>query len=155
MLTSTIWNLMVFTFPSTFIVLYVEFFKKDFEGFVSNSVLIVGGDNEYGNSSENLFTNPDCSVPNLPNNNRGHSLSLSAGDHKVLSCGGTNNGHVCHELRPQIGQWTWHSTMTNNRTYSTAISMPNGIYIFGGFDSSTTTDFLPKSSKVWQAGPNM
>ena len=79
---------MVFTFPSTFIVLYVEFFIKDFEGFVSNSVLIVGGSDQYGSSSETLFTNPDCHVPNFPNHTNGNSLSLTAGDHKVLSCGG-------------------------------------------------------------------
>ena len=152
MLTSTIWTLMVVTF------LYMDFFKNDFEGFVSNSVLIVGGNNEYGNSSENLFTNPDCHVPNFPYKNIGNSLSLSAGDHKVLSCGGEYGEfgrHVCHELRPQIGEWTWHSNMTHERRYSTAISMPHGIYIFGGYDSPTTTDFLPMFSKVWQAGPNM
>ena len=33
--------------------------------------------------------------------------------------------------------------------------MPDGIYIFGGSYSGTTSDFLPKSSKIWKAGPSI
>ena len=34
--------------------------------------------------------------------------------------------------------------------------MPNGVYIFGGRESPTTCDFLPKNNTgVWQAGPTI
>ena len=33
--------------------------------------------------------------------------------------------------------------------------MPNGVYIFGGFSSPATSDFLPKNNNVWQAGPTI
>ena len=33
--------------------------------------------------------------------------------------------------------------------------MPDGIYIFGGSYSGTTSDFLPKFSNIWEVGPEI
>ena len=33
------------------------------------------------------------------------------------------------------------------------MSLPSGTYLFGGYSSPNTTDFLPASSDTWQAGP--
>ena len=33
--------------------------------------------------------------------------------------------------------------------------MPNGAYIFGGEDYPTASDFLPKSSMIWEHGPDI
>ena len=86
-----------------------DFFEKDLqtEGFDSNSVLIVGGETDsVSYASETFFTNKDCQVENLPSSNAGHSLLLSAGDHKVLSCGGYHDNYKknCLEWDTQNSQ---------------------------------------------------
>ena len=140
---------------------HTEFFEKGFQikSFDSNSVLIVGGEPER-DSSETLYTKPACNVKVLPFGvNSGHSLLLTAGDHKVLSCGGDYDHYndICLEMNHQTKQWTFHSRLTHKRTFATAVSMPDGNYIFGGrgYDSKTTSDFLPKSSNIWEAGPTI
>ena len=100
-----------------------DFFEKDLqtEGFDSNSVLIVGGKTDsVSYASETFFTNKDCQVENLPSSNAGHSLLLSAGDHKVLSCGGYHDNYKknCLEWDTQNSQqkkWIWHSELTQIR----------------------------------------
>ena len=80
----------------------------------------------------------------------------SNGDN-LLNCGGYSNYKKCYSLDIQEKRWIPHSNLTQNRVYATSVTMPNGVYIFGGrgIDSQTTTDFLPKNSGVWQAGPSI
>ena len=33
--------------------------------------------------------------------------------------------------------------------------MPKGVYLFGGYGSKTTSEFLPKFEKIWQVGPTI
>ena len=136
-----------------------EFFEKDLqlESFDSNSVLIVGGVGAQ-RSSETLFTKQPCDVPNLPFDNFRHTLLLSAGDHKVLSCGGdidAAHADVCFEKNAEIGQWIFHSNLIQKRDLAIGISMPDGVYIFGGDQSQRTSDFLPKFSNIWEVGPEI
>ena len=42
-----------------------------------------------------------------------------------------------------------------NRFGGVFIDMPNGIYVFGGETSPTTTEFLPNGSSVWKFGPEL
>ena len=140
-----------------------EFFEKKlkFKGFDSQSVLILGGYNHAKmlDSSEVFFANDACHVPSLPNGeNPGNSLLLTTGDHKVLTCGGRHNSDctkICLVLDVQNGHWTNHSHLMYPRYYSIGISMPEGNYVFGGYGSPKTSDFLPKFSNTWKVGPSI
>ena len=44
-------------------------------------------------------------------------------------------------------KWTYHSTLTSVRDFSVAITMKDGVYIFGGWSNPLTSDFLPNGSK--------
>ena len=101
------------------------FFEKRLltENFDSNSVLIVAGvTNGKPSSSESFFTKQGCHIPNLPlyYKNSGHTLLLSVGDHKALSCGGdeTNYNDICLEMNAQTGQWTFHRYDILLKTFS-------------------------------------
>ena len=72
---------------------------------------------------------------------------------------------MCYILKN--GQWIKHSVLPEFRIYSSAITMPQGIYIFGGSRipfpkpvvlekaSFSTSNFLPNGSTEWQNGPKM
>ena len=78
----------------------------------------------------------------------------SNGDN-VLNCGGPPNYKKCYSLEIKEKRWIHHSNLIQERYFATSVTMPNGVYIFGGLYSPTTTDFLPKNSGVWQAGPSI
>ena len=52
-------------------------------------------------------------------------------------------------------KWTYHSTLTSVRDFSVAITMKDGVYIFGGWSNPLTSDFLPNGSKNWMKGPEI
>ena len=62
---------------------------------------------------------------------------------------------MCYSLDVAGGSWRSHSTLINPRPSSTAITLSSGTYIFGGYTSPTTSDYLPAASKSWQAGPTI
>ena len=119
--------------------------------------LIIGGWDIHlrnGTNTTELFPNrEDCNVP-FPT----HFVSILSGhpsliqnDEQILLCGGTGNMQKC--LAFQDGKWSNHSDLNEKRKFATAIAMPKGIYIFGGYGSSVTTwEWLPKGQSVWQSG---
>jgi N-acetylneuraminic acid mutarotase len=80
---------------------------------------------------------------------------MTSNGNNILNCGGHPNLKRCYSLEIKEKRWIHHSNLTQNRVYATSVTMPNGVYIFGGSESPTTTDFLPKNSGVWQAGPSI
>ena len=74
-------------------------------------------------------------------------------DAELLSCGGWADLQTCYSLDVAGGVWRRHSSLTQERRKSTAITLPSGTYIFGGQYSRSTSDFLPTSSQTWQVGP--
>ena len=80
---------------------------------------------------------------------------MTSNDDNLLNCGGSPDYKKCYRLDIQEKRWIHHSYLTQNRYLATSVTMPNGVYIFGGSKSPTTTDFLPKNSGVWQAGPSI
>ena len=80
---------------------------------------------------------------------------MTSNDDSLLNCGGHPNYKKCYSLEIKEKRWIHHSNLTQNRVYATSVTMTNGVYIFGGSESPTTTDFLPKNSGVWQAGPSI
>ena len=84
--------------------------------------------------SEVYFTKKGCHVPKLSNKkiSSQHTLVLTAGDYKLLSCGGEAYKRTCFRLDVKNGKWKYHSYLTQQRAHAFGISMPNGVYVFGG-----------------------
>ena len=102
-------------------------------------------------SAELLHGPKSCRIPDLPESVKYHVLLLTPNGDNILSCGGSGNKN-CYNLDIKGERWNKHSTLTQVRDDSTAVTMANGVYIFGGRSSKTTYEFLPKNG-VWQAGP--
>ena len=57
----------------------------------------------------------------------------------------------CLELKDN--QWQEHSQLKNKRGWSSAVTMPGGVYIFGGWGKSKTTwEWLPSGTNQWRSG---
>ena len=65
---------------------------------------------------------------------------------------------TCFIYKIGTRQWQYHSYLNEIRTYSVAIAMDNGIYLFGGekphnprpMSSQDTVEFLPKNDDQWK-----
>ena len=78
---------------------------------------------------------------------------VQTSDEKILLCGGSNNEQRCLEFTDN--QWNKHSDLTGYREYSSAVSMPEGIFIFGGHPwswSHSPWEWLPSGTNQWQSG---
>ena len=53
------------------------------------------------------------------------------------------------------GSWVFHSCLNKSRRNAIVVSMPRGIYVFGGYDSPYTSEFLPNGQKNWLEGPKI
>ena len=74
---------------------------------------------------------------------------IQTSEEEILLCGGRNNEQKCLELKDN--QWHFHSNLKTFRYYASAVSMPGGIFIFGG-NSATTWEWLPSRTNLWQSG---
>ena len=70
-------------------------------------------------------------VPNYPLQNYRNSLVVM-NDGNILAIGGrvTKNCFILTE-----NSWKHHSTLSKFRNCGVAVTMPNGVYVFGGYNS--------------------
>ena len=143
--------------------------------------IIVGGFDGFNELKNAEFIPPiagaskKCSLPSLPT---GISLqpSLIQTSNEILLCGETkdvkpyplcplskrlcslrlsesmaSSEHKCLELKNN--QWKEHSLLKHQRGWSSAVSMPEGVYIFGGWGKSKTNwEWLPSGTNQWKSG---
>ena len=85
--------------------------------------------------------------------NYAHCMVIT-NDNKLMTFGGNHeDGKQSYELSKDI--WQKQNPLTKPRFMAVAVTMTDGIYCFGGFDNSCTSDFLPNGKSVWQAGPEV
>ena len=95
------------------------------------------------------------SVDNLPTPNHGHCLVLT-NTQTLLTFGGYRLvNKKCYAY--QDNTWLHHSTLLKPRINSSAITMSDGVYVFGGteFNYHKESEFLPNGSSTWQSGPKI
>ena len=68
----------------------------------------------------------------------------------ILVCGGQSNSNKC--LKLDHGTWKEHSTLNRRRLYHSAVTTQTATFIFGGFNTSKTYEYLPKDSTEWIKG---
>ena len=65
---------------------------------------------------------------------------------------GLNTSYTCYQL--QNGKWKQLNTLNKNRYLGKGVSTDHATYIFGGYGSSKTYEYLPKTSHTWILGKN-
>ena len=112
-----------------------------------SGIIVVGG----FESSVVEFLNGDLKMKqlsNLPHKIGASSMVAHFGT--ILFCGGFGNSKNCLQL--DNGTWKRHSILNDKRAWHSAVTTQIGTFIFGGDDSSTTYEYLPKDSTKWLTG---
>ena len=116
---------------------------------------MVGGYGSDGFNSVEVIGDKKCAVPQLPSTNNGNQVILT-NNNEILTCGGYgNNLQKCFVLNTKKAKWEAHSDLINERFRFDSVTMPTGVYLFGGYSSRTTSEFLPSGSTNWQMGPSV
>ena len=80
-------------------------------------------------------------------------------DRRLMVCGGSVTPYRFKSDRECLildGTWKFHSYLASpHRKGAIGITMPNGIYILGGWNSPMTSEFLAKGSSTWIIGPDI
>ena len=111
----------------------------------------------YYKSVEAIDNNSGVKFPSLPDKRADHCMVID-NDKRLMVCGGSVTPYRFKTDRECLildGTWKFHSYLTRNRKGAIGITMPNGIYILGGWNSSETSDFLEKGSSTWIQGPKI
>ena len=87
-------------------------------------------------------------LPNLPRKIYGSSMFAQSGT--ILLCGGWGNVSKC--LQMDHGTWKEHSTFNRRRAMHSAVSTQTATFVFGGYFSEKTYEYLPKDSTRWRKG---
>ena len=87
-------------------------------------------------------------LPTLPHNIKYSSMVLHNGT--ILLCGGSGNEKKCLQL--DHGIWKEHSTLNVERTCHSVVTTQAATFVFGGFNTSKTYEYLPKGSTKWIIG---
>ena len=87
-------------------------------------------------------------LPTLPTNIE--SSSMVAHDGTILLCGGFGNEKKCLQL--DNGTWKEHSNLNVERALHSSVTTQKATFVFGGYYSKTTYEYLPKDSNEWMLG---
>ena len=104
-----------------------------------------------------MDSNSVIKFPSLPDTRVDHCMVIN-NDRQLMVCGGSVSPYRFKSDRECLildGTWKCHSYLSGKRLGAIGITMPNGIYIFGGWDSPMTSDFLAKGSSNWIRGPEI
>ena len=115
-------------------------------------MVFIGTDNN--NFSKEIITgrssyNQRLSIPEMPKQN--HLGHLVMHNDTILLCGGKLE-QKCFQLTN--GTWKYHSTLNEGRGLASIVSTNTATFIFGGFFSKQTFEYLPKNSNTWILGKN-
>jgi len=139
----------------------------------TNTILLVGGISGSGPDAQGVETitvlgNPDCHVTPLRYKYMlAAAVTVTTGQESFpLLCGGElvpdrhnrmtrTYSAQCYTL---VGrEWVEHSLMTKERHGFGLVSVPKGVYAFGGImeDADRISDVLLAGSHTWQSGPQI
>jgi len=90
-------------------------------------------------------------LPPLPEANSKHSMVITNQNELMTLGGDYGDKNQCYKL--VNGKWQKQSPLTQPRNNAVAITMADGIYVFSGWGSPLTSDFLPNGQSQWQVGP--
>ena len=122
-----------------------------FSGRISGIIVAGGYDGSRDGSSRVDFLAGDLGMKQLPTLPRNIEYSLMvAHNGTILLCGGRNNEEQC--LQWIHGTWKKHSALNVERVVHSAVTTQSATFVFGGYYSKTTYEYLPKDSTKWLMG---
>ena len=68
----------------------------------------------------------------------------------ILLCGGKNNYQTC--IFTQMGRWKEYNYLNEGRIGAAIVSTSTATFIFGGYNSQDTFEYLEKNASVWKLG---
>ena len=99
-----------------------------------------------------------CNVPSLPLALSSHTTFVT-GDDDIVSCGGYTGQptHVCRTLTPSGWELGPVGDLTEARWGASVVTTLQGTYVLGGGGDvvGATSDFLPRHSTTFEAGPKL
>ena len=99
-----------------------------------------------------------CNVPPLPLAVNGHTTFITADDH-IVSCGGSTGQytHRCLTLASSGWEAGPVGDLTQERFGAAVVTTLQGTYVLGGEGDvvGVTSDFLPRHSATFEAGPEL
>ena len=122
-----------------------------FSGRISGIIVAGGFDVSPDGSFSVDFLAGDLEIKQLPN--LPHKISASSmvtHDGTIILCGGKSNEKKCLQL--DNGIWKDHSTLNVERAWHSAVTTQTATFVFGGWDSRKTYEYLPKDSTKWIMG---
>jgi len=140
--------------PLTIVLIFSSYTKSQEKEKV---ILINGGWNGENvlNSTEILGGSLPCKVPNLPEM-REFNKNVFTADGSVLVVGGDVQSVLVLDVGSDL--WRVHSYLDIDRYKFTAVSMPDGVYVLGGYideEHLDTSSYLPTGSFQWESGPTI
>jgi len=138
--------------------------KAPTHSYDSHSMLLVGGMKQVGHISASvsvLGASSDCTVASFPTPVT-YSDSVTRNDGNSIVCGGgsydgRHEGHYkdCYTFTGD--NWEFHSSFTEKRSGHSMVSVPKGVYSFGGhsINSWSSSEVLLDGSPFWTPGPNI
>ena len=117
-----------------------------------SGIIVVGG---YGVSLARIssvdFLAGDLGMKQLPTLPQHiECSSMVAHNGTILLCGGFSNSDNC--LKLDHGTWKEHSTLNMERALHSAVATQVATFIFGGWYSEVTYEYLPTDSTEWLMG---
>ena len=78
--------------------------------------------------------------------------SMALHDKEILLIGAAKSKREYYKLCKGFSRQNMHSLTNNDRYRSSAVTIETAIFVFGGYPSQTTYEYLPKGSTTWQRG---
>ena len=116
-----------------------------------DTILILGGQRTLDPSSGEAiqFNGNKQQLPTLPQPIFSYP-SMLLHNEMIMLCGGSNNMKTC--LKPQEGTWTNYNSLKIERYNAAVASTNTATFIFGGWGSKDTYEYLEKNSSEWKLG---
>jgi len=126
--------------------------STEMETEIPGSLMAIGGstNDDFLRSAE--VVNTSCDFP-LPEERYGH-ISVTTADGKTLVCGGSRTAS-CLQFNPESKTWEHHSSMKFERHFPSTIVLSSGLYVLGGDNAASSSEFLATGSSVWGKGPDI
>ena len=110
----------------------------------SNNVPLVSAEfiSDGTNNNNNLLPNLPKSITTSP--------SMFLHNETIMLCGGKNNQQTCLKLEEDA--WTDYNSLKEERLYASVVSTTTATFIFGGWESKDTYEYLENNASNWILG---
>ena len=115
------------------------------------TIVVADGNSRSRLSTVELLGDNTCSIPNLPYAIENSPQMFLNEQNELVICGGYPKKTSC--LRLFNGEWKEYAELNKERQFASVVSMDDKTYMFGGWDSETSSEIFQNGS--WKEGPTI